>query len=517
VVVVSITPEIAIEGLNTYAGGLGVLEGDKFYGASRGGISYVVLTLLYKGGYVDYKVTPSGNLVPHEQRQSTVLTKVMKPEEEFCVRVRGEAVYTRPWVYGVGNARVVFFEVECPLWLRRAVERLYIEREDEERVYKWVFLAKASAEYIRRNIGLDRVDVIDLQESYTGLLTLALPEFKKFRFTVHTSAPWGHPHIPAKVLEEEFGVRVNGDGVMLTRVVLDRVEKAFTVSRKHYEITARIFHEYSGKFSYVTNGIDIERWMHPIIKGLIAGRGLEKIEAEELWKVHLEVKGELIKLLSLYKRGLTISREIPIVVWCRRLTRYKRPYFVSWFVEEVGHKLNAVFVLGGKPHPADYDALQMAKRFVELSRMYSNLIYIHDYDLEKAKLLLGGGDLLLFTPFPGWEACGTSYMKASVNGVPTLSSRDGGVLEFIEDGVNGWLFGQELHEIINIYTDRRTSEVDRVEYEEFKRRLIDLIKIYGTAEYKQVALNALKTSIPKFRIERVLRELYPEGFGGEGG
>ncbi|MEM1842899.1 MAG: glycogen/starch/alpha-glucan phosphorylase, partial [Ignisphaera sp.] len=112
-----------------------------------------------------------------------------------------------------------------------------------------------------------------------------------------------------------------------------------------------------------------------------------------------------------------------------------------------------------------------------------------------------------FTPFPGWEACGTSYMKAALNGVPTLSSRDGGALEFIVDGVNGWFFGSEINEFINIYSDTRVNDIDKVEYKEFREKLIDVLKSYGSVKYKEIALNVLKSS-ERFSIKRVLSELY---------
>ncbi|MBI2126648.1 MAG: hypothetical protein HYU02_04965 [Thaumarchaeota archaeon] len=37
-----------------HAGGLGVLAGDKFYGAARLGLDYKVLTFLYPQGYMDF-------------------------------------------------------------------------------------------------------------------------------------------------------------------------------------------------------------------------------------------------------------------------------------------------------------------------------------------------------------------------------------------------------------------------------------------------------------------------------
>ncbi|MEM4041011.1 MAG: glycosyl transferase family 1, partial [Ignisphaera sp.] len=183
-VVVSVTPEIALEEINCYAGGLGVLEGDKFIEASKNGFKYFVLTLLYKKGYVDYYITDDGNIIAKPQKHPIDLTKFMKAEEEFVIKIRGENVYTRPWIYTKGRAKVVFFEATCPLWLRQATERVYIEKDEESRIYKWIFLAKASAKYIKEFIGLDSVDVIDLNEAYASLLVYALPEYKNFRLIV---------------------------------------------------------------------------------------------------------------------------------------------------------------------------------------------------------------------------------------------------------------------------------------------------------------------------------------------
>lgn len=507
-VVVSVTPEIALEEINCYAGGLGVLEGDKFIEASKNGFKYFVLTLLYKKGYVDYYITDDGNIIAKPQKHPIDLTKFMKAEEEFVIKIRGENVYTRPWIYTKGRAKVVFFEATCPLWLRQATERVYIEKDEESRIYKWIFLAKASAKYIKEFIGLDSVDVIDLNEAYASLLVYALPEYKNFRLIVHTPGPWGHPYISSQVLEEEFGVKIKHDSEMITRLALERVSKAYAVSRKHYEVTKILFPEFVHKFSYVTNGVSIDRWRHHVIRDLVASKGLENISSEDLWRTHLKIKKELIKdLLKIYKPGLEIDETTPIAVWCRRIVRYKRPYFITWFIEDIGRDLDVVFVIGGKPHPDDRDGLHYTKKFLELSKKYDNVVFIHDYDISKAKLLLSGCDIHLFTPFPGWEACGTSYMKAALNGVPTLSSRDGGALEFIVDGVNGWFFGSEINEFINIYSDTRVNDIDKVEYEEFSEKLVDILKSYGSIKYKEIALNVLKTS-ERFSIKRVLSELY---------
>lgn len=505
-VYVSVTPEIGLDELYTYAGGLGVLEADKFYAASRRGLDYLVLTLLYRGGYVDYDFR-DGRPAPRPQAHPVPIHEVLRPEEEFTVDLRGETVYVRPWVYERGSGRVVFFEATCPMWARRLTDRVYIEEVEDETFYKYILLAKASAKYLEERVGLDRVEWIDLQEAYTALLTLALPGFERFRFTTHTPGPWGHPVFPSKLLSREFNADLPGDSVMLTRLGLERARAAFTVSAKHLEIARRMFPEYQGKLSHVTNGVDIERWMHPAVRRILAEKGLDGLDAESLRRARLEARRRLEGLLKRYKPSLRLREGVPVVVWARRLTRYKRPYFASMFIEE--HRdLDAVFVLAGKPHPRDSDGLVYASKFASLAREHANVVYIPDYDVHKAKLLLSGGDLLLFTPFSGWEACGTSYMKAAVNGVPTLASRDGGVLELIEDGVNGWLFGSDIRELIDIYSDPKAREVDEREYREFSRKLLEVLESYDTAKYWDVSLNALKSSLGFVDIDRVLDKLY---------
>jgi len=62
--IVSITPEIALDHGYTFAGGLGVLEGDKFYTAGRLGLDYYVISLLYRSGYIDYSWDENGNPIP---------------------------------------------------------------------------------------------------------------------------------------------------------------------------------------------------------------------------------------------------------------------------------------------------------------------------------------------------------------------------------------------------------------------------------------------------------------------
>jgi len=502
-VIVSITPEIALDELYTYAGGLGVLEADKLYTASRIGLDYLILSIFYRRGYVDYQFdgeTP----IPLPQRQPREAWRVLDPEEEFAISLRGEEVIVRPWIYERGSARAVLFEAVCPRWARILTDQVYVENSIEEQFLRYAFLAKSSAYYLKEVIGLENISVIDLQEAHTSLLLLALPLDDRYRLVIHTPGPWGHPGFPGDFIAREFGSFL-GDYVVLTDMALERVSRVFVVSQKHRDIMAKVFSRYSGKITAVTNGIDIHRWMHPKLLKAYLENSLSK---ELLKNVKMEARRELEGLLKKYKEKLDLGDRI-IVVWTRRLARYKRPEFIARFIEE-HYDVNAFFILGGKPHPRDSDGLGYARWFRRLHLRFNNVLYVHDYNVRIARKIFHSMNLLLFTPFSGWEACGTSYMKAGVNGAPILSSRDGGALEFIVDGENSWFFGEDIRDFINIYSDPKAKEINEKEYREFEQKLLSIIDLYNSDREKfyDIAFNAMKTFTPKADIAIALRKYY---------
>ena len=67
-------------------------------------------------------------------------------------------------------------------------------------------------------------------------------------------------------------------------------------------------------------------------------------------------------------------------------------------------------------------------------------MFVEDYGIEVARELVQGVDLWLNNPRRGEEACGTSGMKAGINGVLNLSILDGWYDEAYEDS-GGWAIG----------------------------------------------------------------------------
>ena len=73
-----------------------------------------------------------------------------------------------------------------------------------------------------------------------------------------------------------------------------------------------------------------------------------------------------------------------------------------------------------------------------------SVVFVPNYDLRSGALLTRGVDVWLNTPRRPLEACGTSGMKAAMNGVLNCSILDGWWPEACDHGVNGWAIGERL-------------------------------------------------------------------------
>ena len=119
-------------------------------------------------------------------------------------------------------------------------------------------------------------------------------------------------------------------------------------------------------------------------------------------------------------------------------------------------------------------------------------MFVEDYGIEVARELVQGVDLWLNTPRRGEEACGTSGMKAGINGVLNLSILDGWFDEAYEIS-GGWAIGDrepysedqdEVHasaiysmlenEIVPMYYQEREEGVPREWMRRVKQSLMYL-------------------------------------------
>ena len=97
-------------------------------------------------------------------------------------------------------------------------------------------------------------------------------------------------------------------------------------------------------------------------------------------------------------------------------------------------------VVAGKAHPADDGGKQLIQqlvRFADRPQVRHRIVFLPDYDMAMARTLVQGCDVWLNNPLRPLEACGTSGMKAALNGGLNLSVLDGWWDEWF-DGHNGW-------------------------------------------------------------------------------
>ena len=97
-------------------------------------------------------------------------------------------------------------------------------------------------------------------------------------------------------------------------------------------------------------------------------------------------------------------------------------------------------VIAGKSHPADEGGkklIQEMVRFADDPEVRHRIVFLPNYDIAMAQPLYPGCDVWLNNPLRPYEACGTSGMKAALNGGLNLSILDGWWDEWY-DGNNGW-------------------------------------------------------------------------------
>jgi starch phosphorylase len=182
---------------------------------------------------------------------------------------------------------------------------------------------------------------------------------------------------------------------------------------------------------------------------------------DEIWRVREQERERLVQHArghlrdSLQRRGVSASE----TSWCdevldpraltigfaRRFATYKRATLLLSQPERLRALLLSVdrpvqLVFAGKAHPADDAGKELIRQIVTFSSqpdVRHRFVFLDDYDIGLARLLVQGSDVWLNTPRRPQEACGTSGMKAALNGSLNLSVLDGWWDECF-NGENGW-------------------------------------------------------------------------------
>jgi glycogen phosphorylase len=171
------------------------------------------------------------------------------------------------------------------------------------------------------------------------------------------------------------------------------------------------------------------------------------IPKESVWEAHQRSKEILITHLNQrYNAGM--SQDIFTIGFARRAATYKRGDMLFSDTERlkaIAERFKGIqIVFAGKAHPKDIEGKQVIKRIIDGMKKVKDkirVVYMEDYSIESARMLVAGVDIWLNTPLRPMEASGTSGMKAAHNGVPHFSTLDGWWLEGHIENVTGWSIG----------------------------------------------------------------------------
>jgi len=137
-------------------------------------------------------------------------------------------------------------------------------------------------------------------------------------------------------------------------------------------------------------------------------------------------------------------------------------------------------------------------------------VFLPDYDMEMARTLVQGCDVWLNNPLRPLEACGTSGMKAALNGALNLSVLDGWWDEWY-DGRNGWA----IPSADSVPDPGRRDELEAAAlYDLLGKSVAPLFYQSGTdglpERWLEMVSHTLRTLGPKALASRMVREYVTE-------
>ena len=485
--------EIALDNaIPTYSGGLGVLAGDTVRSAADLEIPMVAVTLVSRMGYFRQEIDARGRQVEHADPWDPA-SKAVPLSAMVAVDISGRPVWIRSWLYilkGYSKGRQPVILLDSDLEQNNSEDRQLTHflygGDTRYRLKQEVILGIGGIRMLRA-LGFE-IRQYHMNEGHSALLGIELMRRYAFRredlhdgelpyniprvrgmcnFTTHTPVEAGHDRYPYEMVQEVLGDELNlaslkqlgGNEVFnMTRVALNLSEYINGVAKHHAEISSNMFPGYH--MHAITNGVHPYTWTCSSFTHLydhylpgwchepsLLTRADCCIPDEELWKAHCEAKQAMIDRIK-SMTPVTLDPALPVIGFARRMTAYKRSDLLFTDLDRlvaIAGKYPFQVVLSGKAHPRDEGGKQLIEKLHQHARNLSDnitLVYLPNYDLDIALLMVSGADIWLNTPLRPLEASGTSGMKASFNGVPSLSILDGWWLEGCIEGVTGWAIGK---------------------------------------------------------------------------
>jgi len=343
-------------------------------------------------------------------------------------------------------------------------------------------------------------------------------------------------------LEHIFALAYNGipnsRDFSMTALSLRLCLHANAVSTLHGKVARKMWQgiwpsllEEEVPISHVTNGVHVTTWLGQDMKTLYDDymgtkwetkqndlkmwQEMLSISSEKVWKAHQIQKEKLITIvkdliLQQYSVRNASKQLINSSINClnnktlllglaRRFTSYKRNDLILMDQERLATILTnkekpVVMLIAGKAHPADGSGNALIRGIIEITRnplFNGHIIFLEEYNIGLAKLLVQGIDVWINTPIVGREACGTSGMKVGINGGLNFSTKDG----WWEEACNADI-GWEIGSIENIEdADKRNDIENMFLMNTLEKEIVPLYYNQQHSDFNPEWVNKMKASI----------------------
>ena len=380
------------------------------------------------------------------------------------------------WILGVGGVRMLrALGIHPEIWHANEGHAgfMYVERMRE--LIGSGLTPKAAEDQIRSSSVFTTHTPVPAGHdvfSFAELEQVTGPFWNTMGITREQFMAYGQPgnndqHFEMTVLSLRMAGRVNG------------------VSQRHREESRRIWRwVWDNKpaadipIGYVTNGVHLGTWMARPIRDLLAeslgadwesqrapadvATAVQGLDDNRLWSAHDGLRHLLFHYVreearhrwrdywkdpaKLAAAGALLSPNVLTLGFARRFATYKRADLLLRDPDRLRRLLTdprrpVQIIFSGKAHPADDPGKRVLQRVYQAAldpAFEGRIAFLEDYELHLAQRMVAGVDLWVNLPRVPLEACGTSGMKAALNGVPQLGTLDGWWAEGFAPGVNGW-------------------------------------------------------------------------------
>lgn len=466
--------------LLTYSGGLEILAGDMIKEVMDHRDLYPItfFHILWKKGYCLQRIQENGDVIDVEP-ENNAWEKYLEDTGKFVfVKIFDRDIKVKIWKLKGGPVYYLDTDIEENDTFRNITFNLYggaWNDTEKERIAQEIVLGIGGVRAITElGLQVDGYHYNDGHPAFAGLELISqrkkfyeetepgMSEEERFErawrhvkertaFTTHTNVPAGNESHPIDMLMEvganaglsrEQLVRIGGEpNFGMTVASLRLASMANGVSRIQVLAARDMWHwiTEAPNIIAITNGVHKGTWQN-----LDIAKAFAENDIDGIYGVHQECKRYLIGLIK-ERTGVEFKQDKLLIAFARRATEYKRWNLIfrekerfEYLIKNFGIQI----VFAGKSHRHDGSGKKALSDVYQLSKQYpDNVVFLEGYDIALAQKLVSGADVWLNNPRVPLEACGTSGMKAAMNGTLNLSTLDGWWREAAINGVNGWNIG----------------------------------------------------------------------------